>query len=133
MELWASSLRDVKGRIRPLFTQSRVAASAGDFLDTLLGNEPRKTGWMRAKGAGDAGPWRSVALSRALASSAGGGENDAGTATSAGITTSSAAKTGFWSHQRPKHLLTGLMRCGVCGGGYSKISATLFGCAAARA
>jgi site-specific DNA recombinase len=27
-------------------------------------------------------------------------------------------KTGFWSHQRPKHLLTGLMRCGICGGGY---------------
>ena len=24
------------------------------------------------------------------------------------------------------------MRCGVCGGGYHKISATLFGCAAAR-
>ncbi|WP_050807216.1 recombinase family protein [Acidiphilium sp. PM] len=38
----------------------------------------------------------------------------------------------FWRHQRPKHLLTGLMRCGVCGGAYSKISATLFGCAAAR-
>jgi len=62
LELWASSLRDVKGRIRPLFTQSRVAASAGDFLDTLLGNEPRKTGWMRAEAAGDAGPWRQQAL-----------------------------------------------------------------------
>ncbi len=35
-----------------------------------------------------------------------------------------AAKSGFWSNQRPKHLLTGLMRCGVCGGGYHKISAT---------
>ena len=46
--------------------------------------------------------------------------------------TGSPTKTGFWSHQRPNHLLTGLMRCGVCGGGYSKISATLFGCAAAR-
>ena len=46
--------------------------------------------------------------------------------------TGSPTKTGFWSHQRPKHLLTGLMCCGVCGGGYSKISATLFGCAAAR-
>jgi SRSO17 transposase len=33
---WASSLRDVKGRIRPLFTQERVAASAGAFLDGLL-------------------------------------------------------------------------------------------------
>ena len=51
---------------------------------------------------------------------------------SAEDTAAPAAKTGFWSHQRPKHLLTGLMRCGVCGGGYSKISATLFGCAAAR-
>src|SRR6185436_20087538 len=30
--LWASSLRDVKQRIRPLFTQERVAASAGQFL-----------------------------------------------------------------------------------------------------
>ncbi len=42
------------------------------------------------------------------------------------------ATPGFWSHQRPKHLLTGLMRCGACGGGYVKISANLFGCAAAR-
>ena len=62
LELWASSLRDVKGRMRPLFTQDRVAASAGDFLDVLLGNEPRKTGWMRAEAAGDSGPWRQQAL-----------------------------------------------------------------------
>ena len=33
LELWASSLRDVKQRIRPLFSQDRVAASAGQFLD----------------------------------------------------------------------------------------------------
>ena len=46
LELWASSLRDVKSRIRPLFTQERVAASAGLFLDGLLGDERRKTGWM---------------------------------------------------------------------------------------
>jgi hypothetical protein len=32
LELWASSLRDVKGRMRPLFTQDRVAASASSFL-----------------------------------------------------------------------------------------------------
>src|SRR6202167_4934050 len=62
LELWASSLRDVKGRIRRLFTQDRVAASAGDFLDVLLGNEPRKTGWMRAEAAGDRGPWGQQAL-----------------------------------------------------------------------
>jgi SRSO17 transposase len=58
LELWASSLRDVKARIRPLFTQERVAASAGQFLDGLLGPERRKTGWMRAEAAGDPGPWR---------------------------------------------------------------------------
>jgi hypothetical protein len=43
LTLWASSLRDIKQRIRPLFTQERVAASAGQFLDGLLGGEPRKT------------------------------------------------------------------------------------------
>lgn len=51
LELWASSLRDVKSRIRNLFTQERVAASANLFLDGLLGNERRKTGWMRAEAA----------------------------------------------------------------------------------
>jgi len=62
LELWASSLRDVKLRIRPLFTQKRVAASAGMFLDGLLGDERRKTGWMRAEAAGDPGPWRQQAI-----------------------------------------------------------------------
>jgi SRSO17 transposase len=33
LEFWASSLRDVKARIRPLFTQERVTSSAGLFLD----------------------------------------------------------------------------------------------------
>ncbi|MBB3947541.1 SRSO17 transposase [Rhizobium skierniewicense] len=36
LELWASSLRDVKVRMRGLFTQERVAASANLFLDGLL-------------------------------------------------------------------------------------------------
>jgi SRSO17 transposase len=45
-----------------LFTQERVAASAGQFLDGLLGSEPRKTGWMRAEAAGDPGPWRQQAI-----------------------------------------------------------------------
>jgi SRSO17 transposase len=62
LELWASSLREVKARIRPLFTQDRVAASAGQFLDGLLGPERRKTGWMRAEAAGDPGPWRQRAI-----------------------------------------------------------------------
>ena len=62
LELWASSLREVKGRIRRLFSQERVARSAGQFLDGLVGNEPRKTGWMRAEAAGDLGPWRQQAI-----------------------------------------------------------------------
>ena len=62
LELWASSLRDVKARLRPLFTQGRVADSACAFLDGLLGDERRKTGWMRAEAAGDAGPWRQQAI-----------------------------------------------------------------------
>src|SRR4249920_4139322 len=62
LTLWASSLREAKQRMRPLFTQERVAISAGQFFDGLLGNEPRKTGWMRAETAGDKGPWRQQAI-----------------------------------------------------------------------
>src|SRR3954465_955843 len=62
LELWASSLRTVKERIRPVFRQDRTAAAAGLFLDALLGPERRKTGWMRAEAAGDPGPWRQQAL-----------------------------------------------------------------------
>jgi len=62
LELWASSLRDVKARMRGLFTQERVAGSANLFLDGLLGDERRKTGWMRAEAAGDPGPWRQQAI-----------------------------------------------------------------------
>src|SRR3978361_1936136 len=62
LELWASGLRDVKARLRPLFQQERMSASAGLFLDGLLGEERRKTGWMRAEAAGDPGPWRQQAV-----------------------------------------------------------------------
>src|SRR4051812_25203788 len=62
LDLWASSLRAVKDRMRPLFTQARVAASANAFLDGLLGAERRKTGWARAEAAGDEGPWRQQAI-----------------------------------------------------------------------
>ena len=62
LELWASSLREVKRRMRPLFTQARVALSAENFLEGLLGEERRKTGWMRAEAAGDPGPWRQQAI-----------------------------------------------------------------------
>src|SRR5262245_14008259 len=43
LALWASLSRTVRQRIRPVFTQGRVAASAGQFLDGLVGNEPGKT------------------------------------------------------------------------------------------
>jgi SRSO17 transposase len=62
LELWASSLREVKRRIGPLFSQERSAVNAGLLLDGLLGDERRKTGWMRAEAAGDPGPWRQQAL-----------------------------------------------------------------------
>jgi SRSO17 transposase len=62
LEIMASALRDVKGRMRQLFAQERTATNAGLFLDGLLSNEPRKTGWMRAEVVGDAGPWRQQEL-----------------------------------------------------------------------
>src|ERR1019366_4222720 len=58
LALWAASLREIKKRIRPLFNQDRVASNAGLFLASLLRDEQRKTGWMRAEAAGDPGPWR---------------------------------------------------------------------------
>jgi SRSO17 transposase len=62
LALWAASLREIKQRIRPLFTQERAATNAGLFLEGLLGDEQRKTGWMRPEAAGDPGPWRQQAI-----------------------------------------------------------------------
>src|SRR5216683_8452619 len=62
LALWAASLGEIKKRIRPLFKQERVATNAGLFLEGLLGDEQRKTGWMRAEAAGDPGPWRQQAI-----------------------------------------------------------------------
>src|SRR3954453_12537403 len=66
LELWASSLRKVKSRMRPLFAQERAVLNAGLFIDGLLGDERRKTGWMRAEAAGDPGPWRQPSRAGAL-------------------------------------------------------------------
>ena len=38
----------------------------------------------------------------------------------------------FSTQQRPRYLFSGLMRCGVCGGGFSKVSNHHFGCSTAR-
>jgi hypothetical protein len=51
--LWAASLREIKKRIRPLFRQERVARNAGLFLEGLLGDEQRKTGWMIMRTGGE--------------------------------------------------------------------------------
>jgi site-specific DNA recombinase len=49
-----------------------------------------------------------------------------------GSATGEQSSAPFWSKQRPRYLFSGLMRCGVCGGGFSKISAEHFGCSTAR-
>src|SRR5687767_13818484 len=64
LELWCVELRQVKAHLKSLFAHPSVAASAAAFLDGLLGPERRKTGWMRAEAAGDAGPWRQQASLR---------------------------------------------------------------------
>ena len=37
-----------------------------------------------------------------------------------------------WDRRRPKTLFSGLMTCGCCGGGFSKVSQTQFGCSTAH-
>jgi len=41
-------------------------------------------------------------------------------------------KADFWKHQRSRHLLSGLMKCGMCGASYTKCGANRFACAGAR-
>jgi len=43
-----------------------------------------------------------------------------------------AGRKDFWEQQRPRYLLSGLMKCGHCGAGYTKYGRNRFGCAAAR-
>lgn len=40
--------------------------------------------------------------------------------------------TALWQTNRPQYWLSGLSKCGVCGGGYSKINSTQYGCSAAK-
>ena len=40
--------------------------------------------------------------------------------------------TGLWHRNRPQYLLSGLLKCGCCGGGYSKINSERYGCSSAR-
>ena len=43
-----------------------------------------------------------------------------------------AQETRFWEHRRAKHLLTGLVHCGVCGGRYASVGKDYLACSAAR-
>ncbi len=38
----------------------------------------------------------------------------------------------IWDRRRPRTLFSGLLKCGSCGGGFSKVSQTQFGCSTAR-
>ena len=49
-----AELRKAKAKLGWLIGHPSVSAAA--FLDTLLGPERRKTGWMRAEAAGDVAP-----------------------------------------------------------------------------
>ena len=40
--------------------------------------------------------------------------------------------SGFWAKQRPQNLFSFLLKCGECGGGFSKVSRDHYGCSAAR-
>ena len=41
-------------------------------------------------------------------------------------------ETRFWEKTRSKHLLTGLLRCGCCGGGFASVGKDYLACSAAR-
>ena len=45
---------------------------------------------------------------------------------------SKSAEDNLWDRRRPKYLFSGLMACGECSGGFSKISKDHFGCSTAR-
>ena len=61
LELWASSLRDVKRRMRSLLRRAS-RGERGLFIDGLLGEEPQDQVGCRAEAAGDPGPWRKQEL-----------------------------------------------------------------------
>ncbi len=43
-----------------------------------------------------------------------------------------ARAPGMWQRNRPRYVLSGLVKCGVCGGGYAKVNTTHYGCAASK-
>ena len=49
-----------------------------------------------------------------------------------GLRVKTSTREGMWDRRRPRYLLSGLIKCGHCGGGYSVISQTHLGCSTAR-
>jgi site-specific DNA recombinase len=49
-----------------------------------------------------------------------------------GAIAAGAPRAAFWTKQRPRHLFSGLLRCGACGGGFAKTGRRHFGCSTAR-
>ena len=49
-----------------------------------------------------------------------------------GTLVSKGTDVAVWDRRRPRTLLSGLMECGCCGSGFSKVSKDGFGCSAAR-
>ncbi len=41
-------------------------------------------------------------------------------------------KSALWRTNRPQYLLSGLLKCGCCGGGYAKMNATHYGCSSSK-
>jgi len=59
---WERELAALKERISPVFGRSEVRATAGAFLDGLLSDVARKTGWLLAEQAGLERPYRIQSL-----------------------------------------------------------------------
>jgi SRSO17 transposase len=59
---WSAELEGMKARIAPAFGRAETRASAGAFIDGLLGPAERKTGWMLAEQAGLKRPHRIQSL-----------------------------------------------------------------------
>ena len=59
---WRAELGALKARIAPALGRAETRASAGAFIDGLLGPAERKTGWMLAEQAGLERPHRIQSL-----------------------------------------------------------------------
>ncbi|WP_298354164.1 hypothetical protein [Rhodoblastus sp.] len=59
---WETELAGLKPWLAPIFRRSELKATAAAFLDGLLSNVSRKTGWQMAEQAGLERPYRMQSL-----------------------------------------------------------------------